>query len=39
MFGNQCFGNEAFDVIEDLKPCHDNWKKAYELFEEGNDSV
>jgi Leucine-rich repeat (LRR) protein len=39
MFGNQCFDDEAFDVREDLKPCYDNWKKAYELFEEGNDSV
>jgi Leucine-rich repeat (LRR) protein len=39
MFGNQCFGDEAFDVAEDLKPCYDNWKKAYELFEEGKESV
>ncbi len=39
MFGNQCFADEAFDVIEDLKPCYDNWTKAYELFEEGKDSV
>jgi Leucine-rich repeat (LRR) protein len=39
MFGNQCFGDEAFDVIKYLKPCYDNWKKAYEIFEEGKESV
>jgi Leucine-rich repeat (LRR) protein len=39
MFGNQCFGDESFNVREDLKPCYDDWTKAYELFEEGKDSV
>jgi Leucine-rich repeat (LRR) protein len=39
MFRNQCFGDETFNVTEDLKPCYDNWKKAYKLFEEGKDSV
>jgi Leucine-rich repeat (LRR) protein len=37
MFRNQCFGDEAFDVTEDLKPCYDNWKKSYEIFEEGKE--
>jgi Leucine-rich repeat (LRR) protein len=35
MFGNQCFGDEVFNVKEDLKSCYDNWKKAYEIIEEG----
>jgi Leucine-rich repeat (LRR) protein len=35
MFGNQCFDDEAFDVDEDLKPCYDNWNKAYGIIEEG----
>jgi Leucine-rich repeat (LRR) protein len=39
MFENQCFVDEAFDVEEDLKPCYDNWNEAYEIFEEGKESV
>jgi hypothetical protein len=39
MFGTQCFTDEAFNVKEDLKPCYENWKKAYKLFEAGRDSV
>jgi Leucine-rich repeat (LRR) protein len=35
MFGDQCFDDEAFDVVEDLKPCYDNWNKAYGIIEEG----
>ncbi len=35
MFGNQCFGDEVFNVKRGLKPCYDNWKKAYDIIEEG----
>ncbi len=35
MFGNECFDDEAFDVVEDLKPCYDNWTNAYKIVEEG----
>jgi Leucine-rich repeat (LRR) protein len=39
MFGNKCFAGEVFNVKEDLKPCYDNWKKAYGLFEEGKNNL
>jgi Leucine-rich repeat (LRR) protein len=38
MFENECFGGEAFDVEEELKPCYDNWNKTYKIIEEGKDN-
>jgi Leucine-rich repeat (LRR) protein len=35
MFGNKCFGDETFNIAEDLKHCYNNWNKAYEIIEEG----
>jgi Leucine-rich repeat (LRR) protein len=37
MFGNQCFGDEVFNVEKELKTCYDNWNKAYKIIEEGKE--
>jgi hypothetical protein len=35
MSGRQCFDGEAFNAIEDLKPCYDSWNKTYKFIDEG----
>jgi Leucine-rich repeat (LRR) protein len=33
--GKQCFDDGSANITKDLRPCYDNWNKAYEIVDEG----